>query len=338
MCCAVGDMSSTAHAQLQATKVASQQSVAKRQPFSEVTLQRLPSTESGEVFDGPQLRIRFDQQGVSLQAQSVPLLRVLQDLSWQGGFELEVHAVSAYPISALMREVPLTTVLSTLLRDYSYVLTREAGGAVSKLLVMDRDDASPIAWRSEAVSRAPGASQSRRPLRGRGRPQTESVVVVSPTVPMLTLTDYLSERDANRRRELLRSQVGDTSEEAVLLLQSVLDVESHQSLQTQALALLGQHPSPSVVPVLVALASDANAPIRLEAAQQLLGRDQAEAVTALAKLAYDDADAEVRAQAGSLLRQVPTSVAHRVWSTALEQQDQGPVSRFPISLPVSIER
>lgn len=303
-------------AELQRRAEAMRRALARKIPFSEVTINRLGNlADDADIYE-PQLYIRFNDDGVTVQASQVKLERLLQDLCWQGGFDLDLRLDLPEAASLTMHDAQLSQVLSVLLREYSYVLTNEADGLVSKLVVMSRDETT---FGDELIQEAS---------------------IDLPT-PQISLTDYMSEGDANMRRDLLRSQAGDTSEQVIAFFQSVMEVEPEIAIRAQALALLSVHPSRSVDTVLAEVASDPSAELRLEAAQRLMGRDQAQAMELLGQLAFGDSDPKVRARALVMLEQMPKDTVQTVWASAREQlaRDRQNGQRYPVapvSVPVSL--
>jgi hypothetical protein len=280
----------------QQRQVTMQRALSRKIPFSEVTINRLLTTDAGAHIYEPQLYIRFNDHGVTMQASQVQLERILQDLCWQGGFDLDTRLPLSELASVTMHNASLGRVLSSLLKEYSYVLTREADGMVSKLVVMARDETTF------------------------GEELIQEVVSREPDVPALTLPTYLAQKDINVRRDLLRSQAGDTSEQAIVFLMSIVVVEPEIAIRRQALGILGQHPSDSVVPALADLAADSQEPLRLEAAQHLMRRDHVQAVQVLGHMAQADMDRQVRAQALALLDQIPSNAAKMIWVSTIEEK------------------
>lgn len=303
--------------QLVQREAAMQRALARKIPFSEVTVNRVGNLSADADVYEPQLYIRFNDAGVTVQASQVQLERILQDLCWQGGFDLDARLPLPQEASLMMHDAELSQVLSVLLREYSYVVTTESDGLVSKLVVMARDETSFGDALIQEAHNEPASSS-------------------------LSLANYMAESESSVRRNLLRSQSGDTSEQVISFFQSVIDVEPELALRAQALAILSKHPSRSVTPVLAELASDPGSELRLEAAQRLMMRDRTQAMHALGQLAFNDADAHVRASASALLEQMPDDASPLSWASAEGQLASGGnglrAKRFPappVGAPVS---
>lgn len=289
---------------------AMRRALARKIPFSEVTVNRFGNlTDDSDIYE-PQLYIRFNDDGVTVQASQVKLERILQDLCWQGGFDLDVRFALPEEASLTMHDAQLSHVLSVLLREYSYVLTSEPNGLVSKLVIMARDETP---FRDTLIQEAS----------------------IAPLVPVMSLSDYMAETDATVRRDLLRSQAGDTSEQAIEFFQSVIDIEPELVVRAQALTLLSAHPSRSVNAVLASMAADPNAALRLEAATHLMARDQTQALQLLGQLAFKDSDAKVRARALVMLDQMPADQTEMIWLSEQAEAESRPV-KSPIFGPVPI--